>query len=217
MPVTRHDGRSRRAAQRRADSRERLLAAVDELLGEGRSYLEISIEDVTTRAGLSRSMFYAYFEDKGALICAWSERVGAAIAEAAQSWWQLDGSATFDDLRAAIEHMVETYNPYAPLMVAAHDTASFDPAVRETLEGMLARSIDGLEDHIVRGQEAGWIDPRLPAPETAEWLTALAEGGQAQMEQSPDPQELAHEVTAAAVIIWRTLYEWAPSRVGTHP
>jgi len=48
--------------------RRRLLEVVQQLLDEGESFTEMSVERLVSEAGISRSTFYVYFEDKGDLL-----------------------------------------------------------------------------------------------------------------------------------------------------
>jgi hypothetical protein len=82
--------------------------------------------------------------------------------------------------------------------------------VREAVDDALRRYIDGLRTHIETGQASGFIDPSLPAAETAYWLQWMAERGLHRMlrEESESSQERFAE--AYAGIVWNSLY--APAR-----
>src|SRR4051794_34010288 len=67
MPsVTRKSQSSR--AERRDNIRRRLLAVLENLLDKGENFTEVSVERLVSEAGISRSTFYVYFEDKGDLL-----------------------------------------------------------------------------------------------------------------------------------------------------
>jgi AcrR family transcriptional regulator len=201
-------------AQRRDDVRRRLLAVVEELLKNGESYAEISVERLVTEAKLSRSTFYVYFEDKGDLLRAWFDQVIEELDKAASSWWKLGGDATRDDLRVALAQIVEAYRPHTTLMAALYDMSAYDTTVREQVTAMMSRNSAGLRSHIRRGQKEGWIDPNLLPAETAAWLTWMAERGQHQMVRAADDAETGRLIDAYADIVWNTLYAFAPSRTG---
>ena len=59
----------RRRPQRGDQRRASLLHALDELLQDG-SFDEINIADIANRAGVTRSAFYFYFENKSAAVAA---------------------------------------------------------------------------------------------------------------------------------------------------
>jgi AcrR family transcriptional regulator len=213
MPsVTRRSHGNR--AQRRDDVRRRLLTVVEELLKGGESYAEISVERLVSEAQLSRSTFYVYFEDKGDLLRAWFAQVVEELEDAATAWWNLDETATRDDLRAALARIVHTYRPHTTLMAALYEMSPYDATVREEVTAMMSSNIGGLRKHIQRGQKQGWIDPGLLPTETAGWLTWMAERGQHQMVLGADDAEVEKLIDAYTDIVWNSLYAFAPSRNG---
>jgi TetR/AcrR family transcriptional regulator, ethionamide resistance regulator len=201
-------------AQRRDEVRQRLLGVVEELLIAGESYAEISVERLVSEAKLSRSTFYVYFEDKGDLLRAWFAQVIEELEDAAGGWWKLDGSATPEDLRAALSQIVKTYRPHTTLMAALYDMSSYDSTVRDEVTRMMSRNSAGLRRHIQRGQKQGWIDPGLLPAETSAWLTWMAERGQHQMVRVADDEEVERLIDAYAGLVWNTLYAFAPARNG---
>jgi AcrR family transcriptional regulator len=209
MPsVTRRSQSSR--AQRRDETRDRLLAVAQRLLDQGESYTEISVERLVSEAKLSRSTFYVYFQDKGDLLRAWFTEVESEIASAARDWWALGAQATRADLRAALEQVVRTYRPHTALMAAMYDAAAYDPAVRDLVRGMMDRNIAALRKHIRSGQAEGFVDPELPAEQTAAWLQWMAERGLHQLVRTAGDAEVEQLIDAYTAIVWNALY--APSR-----
>jgi AcrR family transcriptional regulator len=209
MPsVTRKSQSSR--SERRDEARRRLLGVVEKLLEEGESFTEISVERLVSEAGMSRSTFYVYFEDKGDLLRAWFAEITAELSDAASGWLTLGADATRADLRAALERVVKTYKPHTTLMAATYDAAAYDASVRELVEGMMDGNVAGLRKHIKAGQAGGSIDPSLPAAQTAAWLTWMAERGLHQLVRTASPAELEKLIDAYTGIVWNTLY--APTR-----
>jgi AcrR family transcriptional regulator len=180
------------------------------MLEDGDTFTEVSVERLVTAAGISRSTFYVYFEDKGDLLRGWFEDISAELAAAAGRWWALDAAAGFDDVRAALDAIVRSYRPHSTLMAATFDAAAYDRAVRELADGMMTTNTAGLRKHIRAGQEAAFVDRALPAPETAAWLTWMAERGLHRLVRSASDGELDGLIDAYAAIVWNTLY--APTR-----
>src|SRR5690348_2451424 len=168
-------------AERRDQIRTSLLAAVEEMLEEGEGFTEISVERLVSRAEMSRSTFYVYFEDKGDLLAAWLTGIISELTAAAKGWWNLPDNAGRADLREALSEIVYTYRPHTTLMAAVYDAAAYEPAVREEVEAMMSSNIAGLRRHIRQGQKAGSINKDLRAEETAPWLQWMAERGLHQM------------------------------------
>lgn len=209
MPsVTRRSLSSR--ARRREEIRDRLLAVVERLLSEGESYTELSVERLVSDAGLSRSTFYVYFEDKGELLRAWFAEIEAEIESAARDWWALGRGSSRQELRRALAQVVAVYRPHTTLMAAMYDAAAYDQAVRELVGAMMDRNTAGLRKHIKVGQREGFIDHALPAQETAAWLTWMAERGLHQLVRQASDAELERLIDAYTGIVWNTLY--APAR-----
>jgi len=209
MPSVTRKAHSSRAA-RRDEIRNRLLEVVERLLEEGDSYTELSVERLVGEAGMSRSTFYVYFEDKGDVLRAWFGEITAELAAAARDWWALDGDATRDDLRAALAQIVTTYRPHTTLMAAVYDAAAYDAGVRELVTEMMGWNIAGLRNHIKSGQKAGFVDPDLLPQQTAAWLQWMAERGLHQLVRNASPAEVERLIDAYTSIVWNTLY--APAR-----
>jgi TetR/AcrR family transcriptional regulator, ethionamide resistance regulator len=227
MPsVTRKTQASR--AERRDLIKARLLAAVESLLAEGENFTELSVERLVSLAGVSRSTFYVYFEDKGELIRAWLTEIISELDVAAQGWWSLGGegegkgggTVSWDEVRVALNRVVLVYRPHTTLMAAAFDAAAYDPAVRDQVDAMMQRNIAGLRKHIRVGQASGSVDATLPAAQTAAWLTWMAERVLHRLIRDARDDELARLVDAYTSIVWNTLYAGAangPHRPGPAP
>lgn len=200
----------RRAQQDRASRRDalrsRLLAVVERLLGEGERFTEISVERMVAEAGIARSTFYVYFEDKGDLLRAWFAEITDELRAAASAWWAIDAAPALDEVREVLGGIVATYRPHTTLMAAVYDAAAYDPAVRDLVSAMMAENVAGLRRHIRVGQRAGFVDAALPGPQTAAWLTWMAERGLHQLVRTASDAELERLVDAYARIVWKTLY-----------
>src|SRR5205823_2167467 len=133
--VTRKAQNSR--AARRGEIARRLLVAVEKLLADGESFTEVSVERLVSEAGISRSTFYVYFEDKGDLLRAWFTEVEAELDSAARDWWGLDSSSRREDLHSALDRVVKAYRPHTTLMAAMYDAAAYDAGVRALVETMM--------------------------------------------------------------------------------
>ncbi len=197
---------------RRDEMRDRLLIDVEQLIADGASYTELSVERLASIAGVSRSTFYVYFEDKSELLRAWFGEIIGQVGGAARRWWTLPGDATREDLHAALQHLVATYRPHALLMAAVVDASGYDPAVRAAVAEMMRGNTAGLRKHIREGQRAGSVDPDLRPAETASWLTWMAERGLHQLIRGASDPEVDRLVEAYTDIVWKTLYVGAPSR-----
>jgi AcrR family transcriptional regulator len=191
---------------RRDELRAQVLSIVEQHLRSGATYADIGVASVVAEAGISRSTFYAYFVDKTNLLRTWYEEFTQVILGAAQAWWSLDGTATKEELRAALERIMDAYRAHPELMAATHEAIGSDHGVREAVDDAMRRYIDGLRGHIENGQAGGFIDPSLPAAETAYWLQWMAERGLHRMVRAESESSQQRLADAYAGIVWNTLY-----------
>src|SRR5271156_791495 len=195
---------------RRDQLRGHVLSIVEQQLRSGETFADINVASVVAEAGISRSTFYAYFVDKSTLLRTWYAEFTQVILYAARSWWSLDGSATKEDVRAALERIMDVYRAHPELMAATHEAIGTDHGVREAVDDAMRRYIDGLRAHIEAGQASGFIDPSLPAAETAYWLQWMAERGLHRMMRAESDSSQERLAEAYAGIVWNSLY--APAR-----
>jgi AcrR family transcriptional regulator len=189
-----------------------LLRAVDRLLDNGESYTELSVERLVAEAGLSRSTFYVYFEDKGDLLRALAEDVIVEIGGAGRRWWDLPPDATKDDVRNALREVFSTYRAHRAVLGAVVDTAAYDSGVRHQFGALVRGSITELAGHIRTGQQQGYVKGGLDPDRTAAWLTWMAERGLNQLVADASEKESELLVTALTDIVWNTLYEGTGNR-----
>src|ERR1700757_3126230 len=195
---------------RRDELRAQVLAIVEKQLRSGATYADINVASVVAEAGISRSTFYAYFVDKTNLLRTWYAEFTQVILDAARTWWSLDGTATIQDVRAALERIMDAYRAHPELMAATHEAIGTDHGVREVVDDAMRRYIDGLRTHIEAGQADGFIDRSLPAAETAYWLQWMAERGLHRMVRAESRSSQDRLAEAYTSIVWNALY--APAR-----
>lgn len=205
MPsITRTSQSSR--AQRREEIRDRLGTAAEELMADGESYTELSVERIVREAGISRATFYVYFEDKGDLLRALAEDFIDRMLEAAAGWWSLPGDASRSDLKGTLRVIVDAYLPHKVVMAAVVEVASYDAALRELFGGLLNKTIGAVAHHIATGQAEGYVEAGLDPERTAAWLTWMAERGLYQLVAPARPGTVEKLLDAMTDITWNTLY-----------
>lgn len=195
-------------SKRRETIVARVLEAVEALLEEtGTTYTELSVERLVSEAGMSRSTFYVYFEDKGDLLVALTGDVIQQLLTAGQVWWDQPATATRDDVRDALDGIMELYTRHRVVLMAVIEVSSYDEAVRETFADMMQENVQGMAAHIRRGQKEGFVHPDLDARRTAAWLVWMAERGFYQLIDPATPRSRQALVVALNEIIWNVLYE----------
>ena len=160
MPVLGHKRGTREA--RRAVTEEQILVAARELLGEGESYGDLSVEQIASRAGISRPAFYDYYADKRELLIRLIAESAAAVFQEAD---ELVGGRPSGpgEIRFTIEAAMEWASGSPEIYRAGIEAASYDEAVgRYWREELLERFIAVIERRIRSQQTKGVALPINP-------------------------------------------------------
>lgn len=155
----------RRGPPRGEQRREALLVALDELLRDNGGRLEaVEIAEISRRAGLTRSAFYFYFENKAAA-------VGAALEDIYQEVFAVNdilvgAGEPADRIERTIRGLVDFWDRHRHLYSAVLDARSASAAVRELWESERQAFIPSIAAMIDDERRAG----RAPAGGDAETL-----------------------------------------------
>jgi TetR/AcrR family transcriptional regulator, ethionamide resistance regulator len=196
---------SRRELQRAA-SVARIVNAAEEVLSEAERFADISVEQVISRAGVSRSTFYSYFDDMGHVLRVVGEGVVGEVVASAREWMNLDTGPTEEQLNAVFAALIDTYRRRAKLLAALADASTSDPGVREEFHRLFAIGHLELSKHIQRAQAAGTARADLDPDPTAGWLVWMLERGLYQQIRPLAPADVDRHVAALAAIVWHALY-----------
>lgn len=157
----------RRAPQRGDRRRSALLAALDELLRDNGGQLEtVNIAEISRRAGLTRSAFYFYFENKAAAVAAALEQTYEEVF--AVNDILLGGGAPAERIERTIRGLIEFWDRNRHLYSAVLAARSASPGVRDLWESDRQAFIPSIAAMIESERAAG----RAPAGGDA---TALAD------------------------------------------
>jgi TetR/AcrR family transcriptional regulator, ethionamide resistance regulator len=201
----RSDPLDRRHIHRRQLNTRRLLPAVERLL-EHATYPELTVEQMVAEADISRSTFYNYFEDKGDLLRALTRDVMSTITDATRTWWMLPPDASKQELRAALAHLFQVYDPHAALMRAVAESLSHDQRVREEFLEYMTASAKDTANYIRDGQRAGAFRASLDASWAAEWLVWMFERGLSWFGGPLANDEPEGTVDAVTELVWKALH-----------
>jgi TetR/AcrR family transcriptional regulator, ethionamide resistance regulator len=205
MPsVTRNSQANRQ--QRQEQMERRLLEATERLMGDGASFTELSVDRLSTEAGISRASFYIYFEDKGHLLRRLATQVFAELAGGGERWWVVAGRHDPDDVRAAMAGIIASFRRHQPVLVALNEMAGYDPATAQTYRDLLVAISGRVTQVIEEGQADGSIRPELPAATTGSALTWMVERACQQDLPVNSPDYDAQLAGSLTEIIWGALY-----------
>jgi AcrR family transcriptional regulator len=144
---------------RASATREALLAAGEGLLATG-GFEAASSTAVAAAAGLSTGTFYAYFEDKHALLAAlFALRLDDLVGRVER---ELTSDNLLDHgldatLARAVDLVVEGYREHAPVLRAALARVPVREDLRAIYWQRHARSVEVLERFVRRGAAAGLV------------------------------------------------------------
>lgn len=195
-------------ADRKSDIEERMRQAITTLVSDGERFTELSVERLVAEAGMARSTFYVYFEDKGALLRSIGASTLHTFYEGAKAWFENRGEVTHADVQAAMKGLLEAFHANEVVMAAVAETAVYDPEVGEMYQESVEGFVGAVRKLIVRGQKDGTIRD-VHAAETAIALSWMIERTTLQRGPGATPKQIESIATGLADVIWGTLYKAA--------
>lgn len=158
----------------RADVRASILAAALACLRRG-AYRELSVDAIMLEVGLTRTAFYRYFDDLGALVTALLADAIRPMREAAERLAEGAGDSDEDGFLRALAEIVDVFAEHGVVLsatvAAAHYDEAIEQVVTDTREHFVELTTAGLA---MRAKLSGVA---IPEPvETARALGAMNEG-----------------------------------------
>lgn len=192
-----------RGSRPNAGAQARLLEASERLLAAGIPFIELSVEQLCSEAGVARSSFYVHFRDKADLIARLTETLMDELSEAASAWWRPGASRA--EVLSATRRLVGVYAKHGALFAALTETAAFDAELRAIQQASLERHTRPLAELIEAGQSSGLVRD-LPTIETVTALALMVEGSCFRMARGADAAALDRLAEALTSIVWHALY-----------
>ncbi|MFC4127458.1 TetR/AcrR family transcriptional regulator [Nocardia rhizosphaerae] len=178
-----------------------LIGALSQLLGDGIPFSDITIEQLAGRAGISRPMFYYYFEDKVALL---AHAFEAAVPLALYARQQVDTWTSGElTVSTALEATAELVERDRDLFAAAIQVSSRDDAI----SALLHRTCDTvrlmLTEHL-RSAQTSQTAVSAQAESIAFGLTILVRAMVRQLVAEPDVGSSC-DIVEATTVVWERL------------
>jgi AcrR family transcriptional regulator len=143
---------------RRAAVQKRVMAATEQLLREGHTYAELGIEMIAARAGISRTTFYDYFEDKRELLLLLGSNLISDALQVADEWRPDDDhDQTKRELRRIIRSLVRMYRH--PVSIAIIEATFYDEVVRTAWREEQQRHIERAVRLLTAERDGGRFQP----------------------------------------------------------
>jgi AcrR family transcriptional regulator len=138
---------------RRTAVQDRVRDATEQLLSEGHTYAELSVEAIAEGAGISRTTFYDYFADKRELLLSLGATLVSETLGEAEEWLpDGDHDRTRDELGRIIRSLVRMYRH--PVALAIIEATFYDLEVRAAWRAEQERHIQRAV-HLLEAEAAG--------------------------------------------------------------
>lgn len=211
-PAARNKGAARRTSreQRRVAMGQRLLESVERLSDDNESFTTIGVERIAADAGVGRSTFYLYFQDKSELLEVWYAPIAVELLAVYEKWTDIEEAPSREQLRDVLQDIADVYRSHAAALSIIYDATAYDPIVRELVEQFTDEACSRLAKHIRLGQRHGWIGEDVLPRETATWLIWMGQRGGHQLLRLEDEARLARFIDGYRDVVWSSLYAHAP-------
>lgn len=148
------------------EARRRIIGAFGTLLRE-RRYRDVTVDEVMSEAGLSRTVFYRHFDGlAGIVVGLLDELLGGVVAEADQT------PEDREVLRRQLALVVRMFREHGPLLLALDDAARQDAEVERIYKGWHDHSVAVSTELVQRGIDRGHTPP-MPVADVVRALTDM--------------------------------------------
>lgn len=168
---------SRRRPTARVSGEERehaIIATLEGALTE-RPFHAISVDDLASGAGISRSTFYFYFASKEAVLVTLLERLVAVARDTTDQALPQLAQDPAGAWRRAIGASFAMWTVHRPVIRAAAEARTGDPEVRALWDGLLRFFIDRTAQAITAERDRGAAPAGIDARELALCLNRMNE------------------------------------------
>lgn len=186
-----------------------LRRALAELLVDGTSFRELSVERLCGSAGIARSTFYLYFDDKAAMLNALGAGTLLRLYAAQRSWLQHGSAVTVADIRSSMRALFSEFLDDEVVMRAMAEASVYDRGIRLSYVSAVEDYARAIERFIRTGQQQGWARD-VHAGSTASALAWMIERTVSQAVPGATPHRLRNLAESLAGIVHSTLLNAAP-------
>ncbi|MFE3188336.1 TetR/AcrR family transcriptional regulator [Nocardia sp. NPDC059240] len=198
------EGVRRRGAMSKGDQREgQILDATRHLLTK-KSMAHLTVDDITTATGISRTSFYFYFPSKQAVLARLMEDVSDRYAET-HVWLPSNGPQR-ELLRTQLMGAAEVWHDNNAILVCSLEGYdSSYPPLTEFIAAIQTRFTSGLAAKIERDRAAGLAPEGIDSATLAALVTLMRDGRLSQLSAAPR-EDLTRDVDDLTEAILRLVY-----------
>jgi AcrR family transcriptional regulator len=164
--------RTRAAAHERRAATERAILETTEQLLEQRPFRDLTVEDVMSKAGLTRTAFYRYFPDLESVVVRLMGQLVDELRQASARWVASEDPAA--QLHGSMLQFAAVYRDHGRLMQAFYDAAGAGPDLRDLWSITIGELIAPVEAHTHTLMAAGRVEMEYPT-ETIRALSVLTD------------------------------------------
>lgn len=168
-PQTVTPGVRRRKPSKGDRTSQAILDSAVELLAE-RDISEITIDELASGAGISRSAFYFHFESREAVLHVLSEQLVGELYATLGAWTQDHSEAPGEALRNATAGSVAIWRRHGAVLRAAVRARETNPQMRAFWNDAAKQFMGSVAEHIEAERASG---AALPAPPAARTLARV--------------------------------------------
>ncbi|MEU8639178.1 TetR/AcrR family transcriptional regulator [Amycolatopsis sp. NPDC048633] len=203
MPSVTRPSRSR---PKREEIVRRLVEAVENELGAGTPYTEISVLRIAEKAEIARSTFYLHFPDKSRLLIAVADEALQGLFDAAAEWWAADHGDGPAGVERAMTAMLAVYRTHPRVLRALAEVSYYDEEVGTYWLGKVGAFVETEQRRLEQEQSAGTVGADVDCANTARLLASMVERTISLHCAASGPEADPAMAKALARSIWLTVY-----------
>ena len=142
--------------RRREESEREILDAAERLLRE-RPFRELTVDDLMTAAGQSRTAFYRHFGDRQELVIRLLSDLAEKLYDMAGAWLGGGESPQTESLQS-FRLLAGVYQEHGPLLRAIAEAANHDREIEQAYARLVQLFVDATVARLERDRAAGRID-----------------------------------------------------------
>lgn len=198
----------RRGTPSKGDQREEQILTATRSLLTHRPMADVTIDEIASAAGISRTSFYFYFPSKQAVLATLMEQTWDQFSTT-HEWFDSDGPHP-DLLRAQLDAIADIWRANGPILacVGQSPQGSGYPPLEDFIGRARQRFIERLATKIDRDRALGLAPDGPPATELATLVYIVRDGRLADLTATTTTSETAYIATrnALAEAIIRMIY-----------